>query len=433
MATEAVPKTVGDYVTLVRGTTYQGSLVGEPGPALLGLGSIEPGGGFRNGQYKTYGGACPARLTLYPGDLYVALKGATKDGKMIGSVARVPQTISSGRLTQDTVKLVPRVPDAAFADYLYWLLRSPQYRAYCAGRAMGSAVVALSRQDFLNYPVPPLTPPRRRLVGLLEMLERRIELNRRMNETLEEMARALFESWFVDFDPVRAKAEGRDPGLPAHLADLFPDRLADSELGPIPEGWRVSRVGEDFDLTMGQSPPGHTYNERGDGVPFYQGRADFGVRFPRRRVYCTEPARSARARDTLVSVRAPVGDINMASEDCAIGRGVAALRHRCGNSAYTFQFAQHLKSALVAFEGDGTVFGSIGGTDFRRILCVAPPSRGALDAFEDVCSPFDGRIATNELEVATLIGLRDAVLPRLVSGEFVLPLAEEAASTPSGS
>ena len=146
---------VGDFVTLRRGTTYKGPLVGKPGPALLGLGSIVPGGGFRN-DYKTYGGECPPELMLVPGDLYVSLKGATKDGDMIGSVARVPNTVQSGRLTQDTVRLVFRERDSAFEHYLYWLLRTPDYRNYCAGRATGSAVAALSREDFLAYPVPPL-------------------------------------------------------------------------------------------------------------------------------------------------------------------------------------------------------------------------------------------------------------------------------------
>src|SRR2546428_3910963 len=100
MARELQKRTVGDYVTLQRGTTYQGSLVGKSGPALLGLGSIEPGGGFRHGHYKTYGGDCPSNLMLRPGDIYAALKGATKDGQMIGSVARVPGSVPSGRLTQ---------------------------------------------------------------------------------------------------------------------------------------------------------------------------------------------------------------------------------------------------------------------------------------------------------------------------------------------
>ena len=98
-----------------------------------------------------------------------------------------------------------------------------------------------------------------------------------MNETLEEMARALFKSWFVDFDPMRAKMEGRWrqgeplPGMPAELYDLFPNRLVDSELGENPEGWEIGTVGDFFELTMGQSPPGRTYNDDGDGSPFSQG------------------------------------------------------------------------------------------------------------------------------------------------------------------
>jgi len=177
-------ETVGDYVTLQRGTTYKGNLVGKPGPALLGLGSIYPGGGFREGDYKTYGGDCPPKLMLFPGDLFVSLKGATKDGKMIGSVARVPPSVPSGRLTQDTVKLEFGKADTETKNFLYWVLRTPQYRDYCDGRATGSAVVALSRDDFLDYPVPPITATRKRIVESLEKLDDKIDLNRRMNATL---------------------------------------------------------------------------------------------------------------------------------------------------------------------------------------------------------------------------------------------------------
>ncbi len=150
-----------------------------------------------------------------------------------------------------------------------------------------------------NVCLPPL-PEQRAIAHILGTLDDKIELNRRMNETLEAMARALFKSWFVDFDPVRAKAEGRDPGLPQPLADLFPDSFEDSELGEIPRGWRVGCVDDEFDLTMGQSPPGDTYNEAGDGLPFYQGRTDFGFRFPTRRVYCLD---SSSKCNTLLKVR----------------------------------------------------------------------------------------------------------------------------------
>jgi type I restriction enzyme S subunit len=243
--------TVGDYVSLQRGTTYKGALVGKPGPALLGLGSIRPGGGFRDGDYKTYGGDCPKKLILFPGDLFVSLKGATKDGEMIGSIARVPSAVPSGRLTQDTVKLVFHDSDQETANFLYWLLRTPQYRKYCAARATGSAVVALSRDDFLAYPVPPITPPRMQVAKLLEALDDKIDLNRRMNETLEAMARALFKSWFVDFDPVRAKVEGRDPGLTKSIADLFPDSFEDSEHGEAPRGWKIGVLDDLTEFVLG--------------------------------------------------------------------------------------------------------------------------------------------------------------------------------------
>jgi len=154
--------TIGDHATLQRGTTYSGKLVGLPGPALLGLGSIVPGGGFRGARYKTYGGECPEKLMLRPGELFAALKGATKDGSMVGSVARVPPSVALGRLTQDTVKLQFADSGGHLSRYLYRTLLTPHYREYCANRATGSAQVGLSRDDFLAYPV--LMPA----AGLLE-------------------------------------------------------------------------------------------------------------------------------------------------------------------------------------------------------------------------------------------------------------------------
>src|SRR5260370_33188355 len=131
---DEVGRIVGDYVTLERGITYNGNLVGKPGPALLGLGSIEPGGGFRANKFQTFGGECPQKIMLVPGDIYVALKGATKDGSMVGSVARLPKHIPSGRLTQDTARLDFIGRDSEATHHLYWVLRTPQYRQYCGGR-----------------------------------------------------------------------------------------------------------------------------------------------------------------------------------------------------------------------------------------------------------------------------------------------------------
>ena len=310
-------------------------------------------------------------------------------------------------------------------SFLKYLMQSADVQSQLRARATGTTVLGIKQSELRKVLLkfPPLDE-QRAIAHILGTLDDKIELNRRMNETLESIARALFQSWFVDFDPVRAKAEGRDTGLPKHIADLFPDSFEESELGEIPKGWAVGSVDDEFDLTMGQSPPGETYNEVGEGLPFYQGRADFGVRFPTRRVYCTAPTRLAAAGDTLVSVRAPVGDINMATERCAIGRGVAAVRHKTGSRSYSYQFMRSIDDVFARFEAEGTVFGSIGKKDFHAIPCAAP-SRGLVAALEGCLSSIDDRIEVNERESRALTTLRDTLLPKLISGELRIKDAEQ--------
>ncbi len=235
---------VGDHVTLVRGKTYKGALVGSPGPALLGLGSITPGGGFRS-DYKTYGGDCPPELMLSPGDLFVSLKGATKDGEMIGSIARLPESVPNGRLTQDTVRLVFRERDRDFEKYLYRWLQTPVYRRYCASRATGSAVVALSRDDFLAYPVPPLTAARRNLVAALELIEQKLDLGWQLVEVIPRLIRAHVE-------------RNLDQGRSAPVSELarFVNGGAYTK-GATDSGRMVLRIAE---LNSGPSPS-TVYNE----------------------------------------------------------------------------------------------------------------------------------------------------------------------------
>jgi type I restriction enzyme S subunit len=343
-----------------------------------------------------------------PGDILFVNKATP------GRVCLVPDPVDFC-IAQDMVA-VRADPKEVYPRYLFAVLRSQIAQERIAQMHVGSLIPHFKKGDFDKLLLPLPSSDEQQFIGDIYFeLSAKIDLNRRMNETLEAMARALFKSWFVDFDPVRAKAEGRDPGLPKPLADLFPARLVDSELGEIPEGWEVGCVDDEFNLTMGQSPPGETYNETGEGLPFYQGRADFGARFPTRRVYCTAPTRLAKAGDTLVSVRAPVGDINMATEDCAIGRGVAAARHRNGSRSYTYQLMRSLEEVFGRFEAEGTVFGSIGKKDFHAIACARPPER-LIAEFEALLAPIDSRIDVAERDSRTLVDLRDALLPKLVSG-----------------
>ncbi len=223
---------------------------------------------------------------------------------------------------------------------------------------------SLNTELLSNIPViVPSLPEQHAIAEILGSLDEKIELNRRMNATLESMARALFRQWFV---------EGEDV-----------------------ENREIGTVIQDFNLTMGQSPPGETYNEDGLGVPFFQGRADFGIRFPRNRVFCTAPTRFANQGDTLVCVRAPVGDLNMACEKCSIGRGVAAIRHKTGSRSYTYYAMQSLEENFKQFEAEGTVFGSINKNDFENLKIEIPPS-SIVKKFEDICYPIDQMIENNE-------------------------------------
>ena len=415
------PKKVGDYVTLQRGTTYSGKLVGRPGPALLGLGSIEPGGGFR-ADFKTYGGDCPASLMLVSGDIYVALKGATKDASMVGSVARLPPTVPSGRLTQDTARLDFIDRRAEVVNHVYWILRTPQYRRYCDERVTGSASASFSRQDFLSYPVPPITKTSTTIVNVLQSTEAKIDLNQRLNETLEALARALFKSWFVDFDPVRAKVESKDSGLAQPLVDLFPDTFEDSEGAEIPQGWKMERLGDLAAL----NPESWSKDTRPAAVNYVDlsntkwGRIE-AVTVHRKTDAPSRAQRVLRVRDTIVgTVRPGNGSYAFVSEDGLTGStGFAVLRPTRD------EYAEFVYLAATSPENIDTLSHLADGGAYPAVrpevvaaTDVARPRDEVLKPFSRLVAPLFTKVAENERESSTLAALRDTLLPKLTSGEL---------------
>ena len=358
-----------------------------------------------------------------------------------GKIARyVPNDEYQGSAFGSTEFIVIRGRDGITDnDFAYYLTRWNKFRSFAIAQMSGSSgrqrVSAESLAGF-EVPIPPL-PEQRAIAHILGTLDDKIELNRKMNETLETMAQTLFKSWFVDFDPVvvnalragnpipekfaRAAAHYRkNPealGLPDHILRLFPDRFVDSELGPIPEGWEVTRLRTEFNLTMGQSPPGSTYNEEGKGLPFFQGRRDFSFRYPTKRVYCTTPTRIANPGDTLLSVRAPVGDINMAWETCCIGRGIASIRHKSGSRSYTYYLIKTIANRFKKYNSEGTVFGAITKRHIENFLIISPHQK-CISLFEEIVYPFDEKILNFEEEIRSLNWIRDILLPKLISGEL---------------
>lgn len=190
------------------------------------------------------------------------------------------------------------------------------------------------------------------------------------------------------------------------------DAVFTERFGDIAENASLSDIAE---ITMGQSPSGKSYNEKGVGTVFYQGRGEFGWRYPVRRLFTTEPRRMALKGDVLMSVRAPVGDLNVAFEDCCIGRGLASIH--CQYPSFCLYLMRSLKQKLDGYNGEGTVFGSINGKALNS-LRVGLPNTDDIVKFETIAAPFDQQILSNVTQERNLANLRDALLPKLMSGEI---------------
>ena len=282
-----------------------------------------------------------------------------------------------------------------------------------------SSVPGVNRSDLHRILV--LRPPlevQRTIASVLGAFDDKIEQNRRTARTLKRLAQAIFRAWFVDFEPVKAKVEGAAsfPSMPQPVFDALPARFVDSDIGPVPEGWEVKTIGESMLLTMGQSPPSEFYNETGEGLPFHQGVTDYGFRFPNHRVYCTTEGRTAEPGDVLLSVRAPVGRINVADRRLILGRGLAGLRHRSGRQSFLYQQICHAFPEEDAI-GDGTVYKAVT-KRFLEQMSILLPFEDAQEAFENLARPLDDLIATCEVESRKLAETRDLLLPQLLSGRI---------------
>lgn len=354
------------------------------------------------------------RTELAGGELLVSLVGD------VGRCALVPKYMAGWNVARAVAVL--RFESESDGEFVRACLMSPPFQHLMRAWSTTTVQATLNLKEIRQIPLPwPPAAQRDAIARILGTLEDKIELNRRRNQTLEAMARALFKDWFVDFGPVRAKREAHQPYLPADLWQLFSDRLDDEGK---PEGWGMRALGDCFRLTMGQSPPGDTYNDIGDGLPFFQGRTDFGFRYPENRKYCSAPTRIADAEDTLVSVRAPVGDINLAWEKCCIGRGVAAVRHLSGAESFTYYAVWSIQDDLRQYEHTGTVFGAINRKQFESIGFIEPLPE-LIESFEKKVSPMDHEVRNNIEESRTLAQLRDALLAKLISGELRIADAEK--------
>ncbi len=365
------------------------------------------------------------RSSVIKGDLLFARRSFVAEGA--GKCSVVLEADEPTTFESSIIRARPD-PTKAYSLFLYYYFSSTSGLHALDSIRRQVAVAGITGSDLvrLNILVPPL-PEQRAIAHILGTLDDKIELNRRMNETLEDMARALFKSWFVDFDPVRAKMEGRDPGLPKHLADLFPDRLVDSELGPIPEGWEVSEIGREVDVVGGSTPSTKepAFWEEGNvhwATPKDLSRIQSPVLIETERKITSAGLQKISSGllpvgTVLMSSRAPVGYLAIAQVPLAVNQGFIAMK--CSeriSKEYTLSWCYENMDIIKANAG-GTTFQEISKRNFRPLKVIVPTT-GILKEYDSIVNPLFEKITLNVHESHTLAAQRDTLLPKLVSGEL---------------
>ena len=317
-----------------------------------------------------------SKSKLYGGEIIISNVGAN-----VGTVFHCPDLPCKMSLAPNSIMVKFNESD----EFYYYWLRSPFGQHMLKSIVTGSAQPKFNKTNFRDMVAP--VPPRNvqdKIAEILRSLDDKIEVNNEINKNLAEQAQAIYQSMFID--------------------------------NPSAE-WKEGTLSDIADITMGQSPSGSSYNEDGDGTVFFQGRAEFGFRFPTVRLFTTEPKRMAYANDTLMSVRAPVGDLNVAHIDCCIGRGLAAIHSKTNHQSFVHYTMAALREQLDVFNGEGTVFGSINRNALNGMSILIPPTDN-LDAFEEIVAPMDQAIRNNQDEICRLEQIRDSLLPKLMSGEL---------------
>jgi type I restriction enzyme S subunit len=312
--------------------------------------------------------------------------------------------------------------------FLFYALQSETVRNDLISRATGTTVTGIRQSELrkVAIPLPPL-PEQKRIAGILGALDDKIELNRKMNETLEQMAKTLFKSWFIDFDPVHAKAAGRQPaGMDNATAYLFPDSFVDSELGKIPRGWKITSVGEAVECVGGATPSTSEPEYWQGGIHHWTTPKDFSslaspflLNTERKLTNAGISKISSGllpAGTLLLSSRAPIGYIAIATIPVAINQGFIALK--CNENASNFFMLNWSKSNMAEIESraTGTTFPEISKLNFRPIRVCLPPKE-LMSVFTSKVSPMYGKIVANLRQSRNLSAIRDTLLPGLLNGK----------------
>ncbi len=379
-----------------------------------------------NDDFETY--------KLEPGDIVIARMGTIG----VSALIREPvKAVAASYLIRHRVR-----ESIALPRFIAYVLRSPTYWDFIWSHGGGGAVQPNINAKVLGqfcFRLPSLLE-QRAIAHILGTLDDKIELNRRMSETLEAMARALFKAWFVDFEPVRAKMEGRWrrgeslPGFPAHLYDLFPDRLVDSELGEIPEGWGVISLPDAIDFLEGPGLRNWQYRE--EGMKFLNIRCIVNGDLDIMKANCISLEEfekiyrhfALQEDDIVISSSGTLGRLAIVRADhlpVMLNTSIIRMRGRGAvGLGYVWGFLQskYFLAEMFALAA-GSVQLNFGPMHLCQISILRPPD-GILEGFERTVQPLLRKSVQLRTESRTLAALRDALLPKLISGELRVRDAE---------
>lgn len=307
--------------------------------------------------------------------------------------------------------LVFRAKDGYDNSFVYAILLQDSFYSWVMKAPRGSQMPRGDKNHIMNFSVSNVQG-KENIGKLLSNLDRKIALNRQINTNLEALARQLYDYWFVQFDFPDANGK---PYKSSGGKMTYNEKLKRH----IPDGWEDGRLADIANITMGQSPDGRSYNEEGKGIIFYQGSTDFGERFPDVRQYTTEPSRYAKKGDILMSVRAPVGALNIANNDCCIGRGLAAINSKLGSMTHLYYVMLSFKEMFDRMSDVGTTFGSITKDELYG-LPVVKPDGDIIKKYEEKCKPIFEQQMILGAEITSLTRQRDELLPLLMNGQVII-------------
>ena len=402
---------LGELIEVTRGMSLSGQYYSETGTLVrLTLGNFNMnGGGFKENTSKTdlyFNGPVKEEYILKKGDIITPL--TEQSLGLLGTTARIPE---DGKYIQSQdIALIKCKEGKIDPNFCYYLISSNIVRTQLSAAAQQTKIRHTSPDKIKDCTVwLPDLQNQKRIGSIFTDIDSKIAINRAINDNLEAMAKQLYDYWFVQFD--FPNEEGK-PYKSSGGKMVWNEKLKRE----IPEGWSNGQLSDIANITMGQSPDGSSYNENGDGILFYQGSTDFGIRFPSVRQYTNAPSRYAYEGDVLMSVRAPVGALNIANNNCCIGRGLAALNSKFGSITHLYYILNGLKIAFEQRNAAGTTFGSITKDDLHNLL-VVKPTNSVVESFEQICKPiFDKQMIIGK-EIEKLTKQRDELLPLLMNGQ----------------